>query len=102
MREFNLPDDFREEVLNAARAEADQFHPEVIEAPRQDLTQHTVITIDPIDARDFDDAISLTQTSAVFGDLVCILLMFRTLSDPRACSTVKHTNERRACICRIV
>jgi ribonuclease R len=69
MREFNLPDEFREEILQAARAEADLFHPEVIEAPRQDLTQHTVITIDPIDARDFDDAISLTQDERGFWRL---------------------------------
>ena len=30
-------------------------------SPRLDLTRDTIITIDPIDARDFDDAISLTR-----------------------------------------
>jgi ribonuclease R len=30
-------------------------------SPRLDLTNETIITIDPVDARDFDDAISLTR-----------------------------------------
>src|SRR5207237_819580 len=30
-------------------------------AGRLDLTQETIITIDPVDARDFDDAISLVR-----------------------------------------
>ena len=30
---------------------------------REDLTAETIITIDPVDARDFDDAISLTRSN---------------------------------------
>jgi ribonuclease R len=45
-------------VLENARQQADQFNPEMLQG-RRDLTGETVITIDPIDARDFDDAISL-------------------------------------------
>lgn len=60
IREFNLPDRFPEEVLEAAREQARRFD-ESLEG-RFDLTAETVITIDPVDARDFDDAISLERT----------------------------------------
>ena len=60
MREFALPDAFPEAALEEARAQAAKFD-ESIQTPRRDLTESTVITIDPIDARDFDDAISLTR-----------------------------------------
>ena len=59
LREFGLPEEFPEEAIIAAREEAEKFD-EAIE-DRLDLTETTVITIDPVDARDFDDAISLTR-----------------------------------------
>jgi ribonuclease R len=59
IHEFNLPQDFPEDVLENSRHEADRFD-ESIEG-RLDLTGETIITIDPVDARDFDDAISLTR-----------------------------------------
>ncbi|MBX3411418.1 MAG: ribonuclease R [Pirellulales bacterium] len=58
--EYNLPDAFPDDVLEAARLEADQFNPDELQ-DRLDLTNETIITIDPIDARDFDDAISLVR-----------------------------------------
>jgi ribonuclease R len=60
IREYNLPEQFPDDVLDDARAQADRFD-ETIHAPRVDLTGETVITIDPVDARDFDDAISLVR-----------------------------------------
>jgi ribonuclease R len=60
IREFELPEHFAEDTLAAARQQADQFD-ESIPDDRLDLTRDTVITIDPVDARDFDDAISLTR-----------------------------------------
>ncbi len=60
IRQFNLPDEFPEEVLDDARQQAEQFDG-TFEDGRVDLTDQTVITIDPADARDFDDAISLEQ-----------------------------------------
>ena len=60
IREFNLTEAFEADVLEAARAEADAFD-EANLAGRLDLTEETIITIDPIDARDFDDAISLRR-----------------------------------------
>ncbi|MCS7306646.1 MAG: ribonuclease R [Thermoguttaceae bacterium] len=58
IREFDLPDEFPPDVLEEARREADAFQ-EIIPPWRRDLTELTIITIDPEDARDFDDAISL-------------------------------------------
>ncbi|MDH3716883.1 MAG: ribonuclease R [Planctomycetota bacterium] len=60
IHEFNLPGEFGEDVLEDARDRAEQFDATVGE-DRRDLTKETVITIDPVDARDFDDAISLEQ-----------------------------------------
>lgn len=63
IHEYGLPDEFPEGVLAEARLQAQQFEEEVQQATsdRLDLTGETIITIDPIDARDFDDAISLTR-----------------------------------------
>jgi ribonuclease R len=58
LREFNLPDAFAADALEEARQEAERFD-ESIPAGRLDLTGLTIVTIDPADARDFDDAISL-------------------------------------------
>jgi ribonuclease R len=65
IHEFDLPGEFAEDALEEARRQAKQFDeaisPTPLGAPRVDLTGETVITIDPATARDFDDAISLTQ-----------------------------------------
>ena len=60
LREYNLPDEFPEDVLERARGEAEKFD-ESIGKHRSDLTGLTTVTIDPKDARDFDDAISLER-----------------------------------------
>lgn len=59
IREFGLPEAFAEDALEEARDQADQFDESI--GNRLDLTNETIITIDPIDARDFDDAISLVE-----------------------------------------
>lgn len=61
IHEFGLPEEFPEEVLEAASAEAQAFDETNI-GDRLDLTGETIITIDPVDARDFDDAISLKRS----------------------------------------
>ncbi len=58
--EFGLPGDFPEAVLEDARRQAAAFSDEV-PAGRRDLSAETIVTIDPVDARDFDDAISLAR-----------------------------------------
>ena len=62
IHEYGLPDEFPEEVLAAARDQADAFDPENL-GDRLDLTGETIVTIDPVDARDFDDAISLSKSA---------------------------------------
>ncbi len=61
IHEFGLPDEFPEEVLEAARIEAENFDENNLQG-REDLTGVLMVTIDPIDARDFDDAISLERS----------------------------------------
>jgi ribonuclease R len=60
IREFDLPEEFAEDAQEEARRIADEFK-ETIQPDRLDLTGETIITIDPRDARDFDDAISLKR-----------------------------------------
>lgn len=60
IREFDLPEEFPESVLDEAREHAEHFD-EVIADGRTDFTKETVVTIDPKTARDFDDAISLKR-----------------------------------------
>jgi ribonuclease R len=59
IKEFGLPEEFPDDVLEAARQEAEAFDESI--GTRLDLTGETIITIDPVDARDFDDAISLSR-----------------------------------------
>jgi ribonuclease R len=60
IREFGLPDEFPEEVLAEARQVSGQFSEKDLDG-REDFTSDLVVTIDPVDARDFDDAVSLLQ-----------------------------------------
>jgi ribonuclease R len=61
VHEFGLRDEFPDAVLEEAREQAEQFDEKRLHH-RLDLTGETIVTIDPIDARDFDDAISLSQS----------------------------------------
>jgi ribonuclease R len=60
IHEFGLPGAFPEAALDDARDQATRFAEEVPPG-RRDLTDRTIVTIDPVDARDFDDAISLER-----------------------------------------
>ncbi len=61
IREYGLPEAFAPDTLEEARARVAAFlPPEQGGAPdREDFTGLTVFTIDPDDARDYDDAISI-------------------------------------------
>ncbi|QDV88060.1 ribonuclease R [Planctomycetes bacterium TBK1r] len=61
MRQYGLPDEFPEAVIDEARKRADEFDEDNPPADRLDLTGQLTLTIDPYDARDFDDAISLVR-----------------------------------------
>jgi ribonuclease R len=59
IRAFGLPDEFPEDVLQEARQAGAEFDETKLHG-REDLTNEVTVTIDPVDARDFDDAVSLT------------------------------------------
>lgn len=61
IHQYGLPEEFPAEVIDDARNQADRFNEEVIPPDRRDLTAIPTLTIDPVDARDFDDAISLSR-----------------------------------------
>jgi len=58
IRALGIPDTFPEEVLAEARAVSARFDENDLDG-RTDFTQQLVVTIDPVDARDFDDAVSV-------------------------------------------
>ncbi len=58
IRQYNLPLHFPAKVLNEARSHGSEVKPPEISG-RVDCRQHMVVTIDPDDAKDFDDAICL-------------------------------------------
>ncbi|MCL5021361.1 MAG: ribonuclease R [Bacteroidetes bacterium] len=60
--QFNLRKDFPENVVQEAESIRDEI-PEKEIATRLDLRDELVFTIDPEDARDFDDAVSLKKIS---------------------------------------
>jgi ribonuclease R len=62
LRQYNLPLHFPKPVLAEARAIGSTVAAHEV-AGREDCRSHQVITIDPDDAKDFDDAICLERTS---------------------------------------
>jgi ribonuclease R len=59
-RQYQFSDTFSEAALEDARQVTARFDPEADDS-REELTGETIITIDPDDARDFDDAFSIRQ-----------------------------------------
>src|SRR4029078_12534377 len=60
VRSLGIPDQFPEEALAEAREQAMKFREDDLTG-REDFTGQLVITIDPADAKDFDDAVSLVK-----------------------------------------
>ena len=60
--QYNLPGEFPEPVQDQASHAIDTFDPEGEASRRLDLSDEVICTIDPDDAKDYDDAISLKQT----------------------------------------
>jgi ribonuclease R len=56
IREFALHDQFHDDALEQARAAARDYDESQI-GDRRDFTRETIVTIDPADAHDFDDAV---------------------------------------------
>jgi len=63
IKQYNLPETFDEAVKDEARRAVGEYDPEAARSEREDLSDFTIITIDPDDAKDFDDAISLRRLS---------------------------------------
>jgi ribonuclease R len=61
IRSLGLPEEFPPAALEEAREHASMFRENDLRG-RRDLTRDTIVTIDPRDARDFDDAISLIRS----------------------------------------
>src|SRR6185503_9506164 len=60
LRQYSLPLHFPREVLDQARAIGSIVRPDDLRG-RTDCRRHQVVTIDPDDAKDFDDAICLER-----------------------------------------
>ncbi|MCJ7674223.1 MAG: ribonuclease R, partial [Sedimentisphaerales bacterium] len=60
IRRYHLPSGFDADCLDQAHEAAGGFDPERLDG-RGDITDKVIITIDPPDAKDFDDAISLER-----------------------------------------
>ncbi|MCA9259317.1 MAG: RNB domain-containing ribonuclease, partial [Planctomycetales bacterium] len=60
IHEYHLPGEFPDDVIADAQDQAQSFDEHEL-GDRLDLTAETIITIDPFDARDFDDAISVER-----------------------------------------
>lgn len=67
--QYNLPGEFPEEVKQQARQTVDSFSPQEEISRRLDLSDIVICTIDPDDAKDYDDAISLQQVESGYWEL---------------------------------
>lgn len=61
VRQYHFRDPFPEPVLAEARQVIRRYNVDRERARREDLRGETIVTIDPDDARDFDDAISIRE-----------------------------------------
>jgi ribonuclease R len=68
LRQYNLPLHFPKNVLAEARAIGSEVRADEL-AGREDCRRHRVVTIDPDDAKDFDDAICLERADAAHWKL---------------------------------
>jgi len=82
--QYHLPGQFDTGCLEQARRAAAQFNPEK-RGNRQDITDKVIITIDPPDAKDFDDAISIEKDARgnmVLGVHIADVSQFVTEDSP--------------------
>ena len=81
--QYNLPEEFGEECFVQAREAAENFDTGM--EGRDDITEDVIVTIDPDDAKDFDDAISLrknTDGNWVLGVHIADVSTFIPLDSP--------------------
>ena len=63
IRKFHLPAELPKDVLNQAERISEEIGSRQVEG-REDLREEFIVTIDPDDARDFDDAIHVDKTKS--------------------------------------
>jgi ribonuclease R len=63
IRKYHLPVEFPKDVLDQAERICEQVEARQLEG-REDLRKEFIVTIDPDDARDFDDAIQVEKTTS--------------------------------------
>ncbi len=84
VHQYHLPGEFDAGCIEQARRAAADFNPKKRSA-RQDITDKVIITIDPPDAKDFDDAISIDKDSngnRVLGVHIADVSTFVTQNSP--------------------
>ena len=94
IHQFHLPGEFDSECTKQARQAVSKFVPEKLDG-REDLTDKVIVTIDPPDAKDFDDAISLEKDSDdnwVLGVLIADVSNFVTEKSPLDVEAEKRGN----------
>ncbi len=82
--QYHLPSEFNTNCLEQAHQDAAEFNPEQFKG-REDISGKVIITIDPADAKDFDDAISLEKDSngnRVLGVHIADVSSFVTQDSP--------------------
>ncbi len=83
IEQFHLPKEFDEECLNQARQATESFDANA--DVREDITDKVTVTIDPPDAKDFDDAITLEKAATgngVLGVHIADVSHFVTMDSP--------------------
>src|SRR5213596_1623631 len=65
IRKYHLPAEFPTDVLDQAERISERINARQLEG-REDLRKDFIVTIDPDDARDFDDAIQVEKTNSVW------------------------------------
>ena len=91
LAEFGLPYHYPENVEKAADAIPDEIPADEI-ARREDFRSVTTFTIDPRDAKDFDDAYLYANSPQGDGKLAYTSPMLRTTSNPVVSSTKRPKN----------
>ena len=84
IHQYHLPAEFNADCTEQAHRAAVDFNPEKQDT-RQDITDKVIITIDPPDAKDFDDAISIEKDShgnRVLGVHIADVSAFVTQDSP--------------------
>jgi ribonuclease R len=84
IHQYHLPGPFDNDCIEQARRAAANFNPDKRKA-RQDITDKVIITIDPPDAKDFDDAISIekdSQNNLILGVHIADVSHFVTPDSP--------------------